>query len=114
MNIHLQNVHVTLVISPTDLLCGYHRLHSIAQDQLGINLNDGKEAVVFISKTRRICKIITSDNRGTMLLTRTLHHGRFEELLVRVGEQAKCALTLPELERFLNGERLYYKAESFW
>lgn len=114
MNIHLQDVHVTLVISPTDLRCGYHRLHSIAQDQLGINLNDGKEAVVFISKTRRICKIITSDNRGTMLLTRTLRHGRFEELLVRVGEQAKCALTLPELERFLNGERLYYKAESFW
>ena len=73
MNIHLQDVHVTLVISPTDLRCGYHRLHSIAQDQLGINLNDGKEAVVFISKTRRICKIITSDNRGTMLLTRTLH-----------------------------------------
>ena len=53
MNIHLQDVHVTLVISPTDLRCGYHRLHSIAQDQLGINLNDGKEAVVFISKTRR-------------------------------------------------------------
>lgn len=50
MNIHLQDVHVTLVISPTDLRCGYHRLHSIAQDQLGINLNDGKEAVVFISK----------------------------------------------------------------
>ena len=69
MNIHLQDVHVTLVISPTDLRYGYHRLHSIAQDQLGINLNDGKEAVVFISKTRRICKIITSDNRGTMLLT---------------------------------------------
>ena len=80
MNIHLQNVHVTLVISPTDLRCGYHHLHPIAQDQLGINLNGGKEAVVFISKTRRICKIITSDTRGIMLLARTLHHGRFEEL----------------------------------
>lgn len=52
MNIHLQDVHVTLVISPTDLRCGYHRLHSIAQDQLGINLNGGKEAVVFISKSK--------------------------------------------------------------
>ena len=50
MNIHLQDVHVTLVISPTDLRCGYHHLHSIAQDQLGIDLNGGKEAVVFISK----------------------------------------------------------------
>ena len=54
MNTHLQGVHVTLVISPTDLRCVYQRLHSIAQDQLGINLNSGKEAVVFISKTRRI------------------------------------------------------------
>ena len=50
MNIHLQDVHVTLVISPTDLRCGYHHLHSIAQDQPGIDLNGGKEAVVFISK----------------------------------------------------------------
>ena len=80
MNIHPQDVHVTLVISPTDLRCGYHRLHSIAQDQLGIDLNGGKESVVFISKTRRLCKIITSDNQGTLLLTRTLHHGRFKEL----------------------------------
>lgn len=87
MNIHLQDVHVTLVISPTDLRCRYHRLHSIAQDQLGIDLNGGKESVVFISKTRRLCK----DNRGTQLLTRTLHHGRFKELLIRLGEQAKCA-----------------------
>ena len=70
MNIHLQDVHVTLVISPTDLRCGYRRLHSIVQDLLGIDLNGGKEAVVFISKTRRICKIITSDNRRTLLLTR--------------------------------------------
>lgn len=114
MNIHLQDVHVRLVISPTDLRCGYQRLHSIAQDQLGIDLNGGKEAVVFISKTRRIGKVITSDDRGTMLLTRTLHHSRFKELLVRLGEQAKCALTLPELQRFLNGESIYYKAESFW
>lgn len=113
MNIHLQDVHVTLVISPADLRCGYHRLHSIAQDQLGIDLNGGKQAVVFISKTRRICKIITSDNRGMLLLTRTLHHDRFKELLIRLGEQAKCDLTLSELERFLNGESIYYKAESF-
>lgn len=50
MNIHLQDVHVALVISPTDLRCGYYRLHSIEQDQLGIYLNGDKEAGVFISK----------------------------------------------------------------
>ena len=66
------------------------------------------------SKTRKICKIVTSDEKGTVLLTRTLHNGRFEELMVRVGQQAKCALTLGDLERFLNGERLYTKGDTFW
>ena len=47
-------------------------------------------------------------------LTRTLHNGRFEELMVRVGQQAKCTLTLSDLERFLNGERLYTKSDTFW
>lgn len=102
MNIRFSGVHVTPVISPT------------AQDQLGINLSSGKEAVVFLSKTRKICKIVTTDEKGTMLLTRTLHNGRFEELMVRVGQQAKCSLTLSDLERFLNGERLYAKSDTFW
>lgn len=71
MNIRFSGVHVTLVISPTDLRGGFHRLCSLAQDQLGINLSSGKEAVVFLSKTRKICKIVTTDEKGTMLLTRT-------------------------------------------
>lgn len=114
MNIRFSGVHVTLVISPTDLRGGFHRLCSLAQDQLGINLSSGKEAVVFLSKTRKICKIVTTDEKGTMLLTRTLHNGRFEELMVRVGQQAKCSLTLSDLERFLNGGRLYTKSDTFW
>lgn len=91
-----------------------NRLCCRAQDQLGINLSSGKEAVVFLSKTRKICKIVTTDEEGTMLLTRTLYNGRFEELMVRVGQQAKCSLTLSDLERFLNGERLYTKGDIFW
>ena len=78
------------------------------------DLGSGKEAVVFLSKTRKICKIVTTDEKGTMLLTRTLHNRRFEELMVRVGQQAKCSLTLSDLERFLNGERLYTKSDTFW
>lgn len=114
MNIRFSGVHVTLVISSTDLRGGFHRLCTAAQDQLGINLSSGKEAVVFLSKTRKICKIVTTDEKGTMLLTRTLHNGRFEELMVRVGQQAKCSLTLSDLERFLNGKRLYTKSDTFW
>ena len=113
MNIRFSGVHVTLVISPTDLRGGFHWLCSVAQAQHGINLDGGKEAVVFLSKTRKICKIITTDEKGTLLLTRTLHSGRFEALMVRAGQQAKCSLTLSELERYLNGERLYTKGDTF-
>ena len=40
MNIRFSGVHVTLVISPTDLRGGFHRLCSLAQDQLGRERND--------------------------------------------------------------------------
>lgn len=109
-----QNVHVTLVVVPTDLRCGYARLCSISEKDLGLNLSGGKEAIVFISKTRRICRIITNDSKGTILITRTLNQGRFEQILVKSQEVAKCRLTNKELEDFLNGKRLFVKKESFW
>lgn len=112
--LNFQNVHVTLVVVPTDLRCGYGRLCSIAENELGLDLSNGKEAIVFISKSRRICKIITNDSKGTILITRTLHQGRFEQILLKSQEDAKCGLTNKELEDFLNGKRLFVKRESFW
>ena len=112
--LNFQNVHVTLVVVPTDLRCGYARLCSIAENDLGLNLSGGKEAIVFISKTRRICKIITNDSNGTILITRTLNQGRFEQIFSKSHEVAKCSLTNKELEDFLNGKRLFVKKESFW
>ncbi|WP_443895102.1 IS66 family insertion sequence element accessory protein TnpB, partial [Parasutterella excrementihominis] len=93
---------------------GSHRPCSLAQDQLGFNLNSGKETVVFLSKIRKICKIVTTDVKGTMLLTRSLHNQRFEKVMLEsVSKQATCSLTLSDLERFLNGVRLYIKGYTF-
>ena len=39
MNIRFNGVHVTLLISPTDLRGGFHRLCTLDQDQFGINLS---------------------------------------------------------------------------
>lgn len=114
MNISFHNVHVTFVVVPTDLRCGYSRLCSIAENELGLKISEGKEAVVFISKGRRICKIITSDPRGTVLITRTLNQGRFEQVLLPRQGDAKYRLTNKELEDFLNGKHLFVKRESFW
>ena len=80
MNIRFSGVHVTLVISPTDLRGGFHRLCSLAQDQLGINLSSGKEAVVFLSKTRKICKIVTTDEKGEFSHARERCSQRCERL----------------------------------
>ena len=49
-----------------------------------------------------------------MLLTRSLHNQRFEKVMLEsVNKQATCSLTLSDLERFLNGVRLYIKGYTF-
>lgn len=57
--LNFQNDPVTLVVVPNDLRCGYAQLCSIAENEPGSNLSGGKEAIVFIPKTRWICKFIT-------------------------------------------------------
>lgn len=114
MNISFKGVRVTLVVVPTDLRCGYFRLCTIAEHELEINLKSGKEAVVFLSKSRKIAKIISRDEKGTLLITRTLHQDRFEEILTKTNSKGKLSLTLSELEQYLNGESLYVKPSSIW
>lgn len=114
MNISFKGVRVTLVVVPTDLRCGYFRLCTIAEHELEIDLKSGKEAVVFLSKSRKIAKIISRDEKGTLLITRTLHQGRFEEILTKTNSKGKLSLTLSELEQYLNGESLYVKPSSIW
>lgn len=114
MNVSFKNVRVTLIVIPTDLRASFGRLCSIAENQLGINVLDGKEAVVFLSRSHRLVKIITADAKGTVLITRHLHQGTFQEVLVKSDGPAKIRLTNSELERYLNGEALWVKRRNYW
>ena len=98
---------VTVALCSVDMRCGYQRLADIAYAYLGIDVSKGGEFVVFISRTRRICRIIFADERGANVLSRTLHdRARFTQLMGALEGPAQRPLSARELERYLDGEPL--------
>ena len=73
-----QKLH--LVITPLDMCCGFNRLAEIALVYLHIDVKKGMDLVAFVSKNRKIAKIIGYDNKGSILIARHLDEGRFERL----------------------------------
>ena len=114
MKISFRDYKVTVVVTPTDLRCGCSRLCAIAQEKLNINVFRGEDIVVFTSKSSALCKLVCSDKHGTTMLTRTLHSGRFEKMLVKRDQSGKINLTIDELESFLNGEKIFERRSSFY
>lgn len=104
-----ENRVVTLVICPFDLRAGFERLSSVARACLDIDVSQGRDCVIFISKDRTLCKMIWADTKGNCTLVRKLQRGRFERFL----EKAECPATRPltpeDFARFINGEPLLMK-----
>ena len=107
MKLDFSNMHITLLVAPIDMRAGYGRLAILAQSLLGIDVGNKKDVVVFVSKRRQIAKLIWADDAGVCVLMRRLNAGRFEAFMTRVDESAKKPMTLKDLHRFLDGERLY-------
>jgi len=59
----------TLVASPVDGRSGIPTLTTLAESLLGIPITKGEDYVVFVSRSRKVCKIVFWDERGGM-------HGR--------------------------------------
>ena len=112
MNLELAKERITIVVAPVDMRSGYRKLSLLAKIALDIDVDAGGECVVFISKKRDVCKLIWADERGTALLTRRLHHGRFEQFLVRADGPAVETLTRQDLMRFLDGTPTRVRRES--
>lgn len=74
----------------------------------------GSETVVFVSKSAKHCKIITADERGTVLIVRRLNKGTFERIMVKAQDSSAQPLSIYELEQYLNGVRLYEKRSRYW
>lgn len=106
--------NVTLIVSPVDMRCGYDRLACAANELAGIDVEGGNEIVVFVSKNRRLAKVIHTDVYGRTLITRRLRSGSFERFLMRQGCEAKMAMTAKELENYLNGQSIFVEREFYF
>lgn len=100
----LKGKRVTLVLNAQDLRAGFTGLSRIAGLYLGIDVYKKKDCIVFVSRTRSSCKIITCDESGSTLITRKLNKGRFEKFLS--NNRPEKPLTISELTDFLNGDHL--------
>lgn len=114
MQLDFSKEHISVVIAPVDMRAGYRSLSAIASVLLGINVDAGGELVVFVSRQRSVCKMIWSDERGTSMLTRRLHHGRFERFLGKLDEPPTRALSRQDLDFFLDGKPLFVKRNGFF
>lgn len=103
MKLRFGAYRITLVVCPMDMRCGFKRLDSICGQLLGIDLTQSQDLVVFVSKTRAIAMIVFCDSKGSNLLTRRLHSGHYQRLLMSADSKAVKPLSVSELERYLDG-----------
>ena len=98
-----------LVITPLDMRLGFNPISEIALVYLHINVKKGRDLVAFVSKNRKIAKIIGYDNKGSILIVRHLDRGRFEQLKGAATGPAVKTLTAQELYLYLDGEEIEIK-----
>ena len=84
---------------------GYERLSLIAAGLFGIDVDASKDFVIFISRPRKIVKMIWTDECGASLLTRRLKEGTFECFCAQ-DDCRQRHFTRKELLQFLDGYRL--------
>ena len=64
MKIDFTQHKLHLVITPLDMRLGFNRLYEITLIYLHIDVKKGLDSVVFVSKNRKIAKIIGCDIKG--------------------------------------------------
>ena len=102
MNIDFTKGNITLVIAPFDMRSGYGSLSAIAHEYLNIDVDKGGHWIVFISRSREVAKVIGHDEHGSILITRRLDKGRYQQLLSSATGKATRQLTPELLMQYLN------------
>ena len=97
MNLDLSTGKISLILCPTDLRSGFNRLSAMALKYLSIDVSKGNDWVVFVSKRRNIAKIIHSDDKGSLMISRKLHTGCYQRLMADADGAASRALTKDKL-----------------
>lgn len=114
MKLDFSSGKVTLVICPFDLRAGFYKLSATARDYLNIDVAKGRDFVVFVSRKRHCAKIIYQDKKGSVLITRHLTQGSFQQLTGALTGPAAKTLTVKELALYLDGEVLEVKRKKLY
>ena len=75
---------------------------AFAVNFLGLIFQKGKTSLSSFLK-RAIAKMVFCDDKGSNLLTRRLHSGHYQRLLMSADGKATKPLSVIELERYLDG-----------
>lgn len=97
---------ITIVAAPSDLRKGYKSLERVCSG-LAINLWKGNDVVVFVSKSRRLAKIVWSDSFNEYCLSCYPTTGGYQRLLVLASNiTGEVPVTVYELQCYLSGNKL--------
>lgn len=110
--INLTDYHLHLVLCPVDMRRGFRSLSALAGIALGVDVYDGHDCVIFVSKSRGVCKVIWCDDTGAMLLSRKLTHGRFARMLARAEDGSALCISSDELKVFFSGQPIQWVPKS--
>lgn len=78
MNLEFKGYRLSLIFAPTDMRSGFSKLNAMAKLCANIDVEQRRDCVVFVSRSRYIAKIIWADEKGICMLTRKLHEGSFQ------------------------------------
>lgn len=94
-----------LNLNSVNLNRGIEGLTQIARLR-GFNLENGVDTMIFVSKSRKLLKLVGYDEVGPFMLTRKLARGGYQKILDRVEGNGTLELTITELELYLDGEKI--------
>lgn len=103
MSLELKGYRLSLVFCPTDMRYGFLRLRDLAKRCVGIDLDQCRDCVVFVSRDRAVAKMVWTNDKGSFLLTRRLNNGRFQQLLARIDAGESMTVKKEMLLKYLDG-----------
>lgn len=102
-----RSIRVFAYTQPTDMRKGFDGLYGMVKTHLGQDPLSG-DLFVFVARNRKRAKVLLWDGTGLCLYAKRLEKGKFAKLWA--GEDTtKLALTMSELQLFLEGSRLVGK-----
>jgi transposase len=103
-----RRVRVFACSEPVDLRKGYDGLYGLVTNQLGSDPLSG-DLFLFLSRTRKNCKVLLWDGTGLCIFQKRLERGRFANLhtgggaTTSIGQARSVTLTTSELSLFIEG-----------